>query len=182
LSRRITERPDRSLGDAKSVTPRPTPDWLDIIRSVDLGEEARERVFSASAISRGAQNCIPVAVMDGLARSYFSSEHGDGDLLESLPTEFAIEILDLQLGRQPKYALELLERMFITSGLCVEVLRKAAESVCALTRFKHTILEAQVLVFQRHLGRRGEFRFRVHGPKRTQGGGRLRRSPSSATH
>jgi hypothetical protein len=57
--------------------------------------------------------------VDGLSRLDLTSEHGDGELLQSLPAELAIELLDLQLSRESEGALKLLERVLVAPCLFV---------------------------------------------------------------
>lgn len=68
--------------------------------------------------------------MDGLPRLYLARKNVDRDLLESFATEFAIELLDLELCREAQHTLELAQRVLILARLLLQMLGKCSKPVC----------------------------------------------------
>lgn len=80
------------------------------------------RVASSDLVARPLDQREPFAVVDGIAEPALTSQEVDRDLLETLATQAAVEVLDPQLRRHPQRGLELGEDLLISIRLCLGML------------------------------------------------------------
>lgn len=92
-----------------------------------LGKEGGHRVPAADCVALALDEVEPLAVVNLGAFPAAVLEKSNGDPLQALATETAIEVVDSELGGRAELTAEILQTDFVYGGLLLDPLSKESE-------------------------------------------------------